>query len=44
MQTCGGCSVQQVTQVAQILMNPVTWLLVATAITTVLTKKSGGKK
>ena len=45
MQGCGGCSVQQVSQVVQVLMNPVTWLLAATALTTMLGRKStGGKK
>lgn len=45
MQGCGGCSVQQVSQVVQVLMNPVTWLLAATALTTFLgTTKKGDRK
>lgn len=43
MQSCGGCSVQQVSEVAQVLMNPVTWLIAITAITSLLPKKRGSK-
>ncbi len=45
MQTCGGCSVQQVSEVVQVLTNPVTWLVLLTAASSLLTvgKKKGGK-
>ena len=43
MQMCGGCTVQQVSEMAQVLMNPVTWLIAITAITTLVTKKKGSK-
>jgi len=39
MQMCGGCTAQQVSQVAQIIINPVTWLIVIAAVTSVVSKK-----
>lgn len=46
MLQCGGCSAQQVNELAQALMNPGTWLLIGSALTAVLTigkKKKGSK-
>ena len=41
LQGCGGCSVQQA---IPILLNPVTWLVAISAVTALLSKKSGSKK
>jgi hypothetical protein len=44
MMQCGGCSAQQVSEVAQMLMNPGTWVLVVSALTTAAMLASGQKK
>jgi hypothetical protein len=42
---CGACSVQDVSMIAQVLMNPVTWVVALAAITGALNiKKNPGKK
>lgn len=38
MQACGGCSVQQVSEVVQVLANPMTWLVLLAGATTLLSK------
>lgn len=41
---CGGCSVQQVSEVAQILMNPATWVVLGAAVVTLMGKKKKQEK
>ena len=36
---CGACSAQDISMVAQILMNPVTWVVALAAVTSVWGKK-----
>jgi hypothetical protein len=43
LQGCGSCT-QQVLQTMPILLNPVTWLVAISAVTALLSRKSGSKK
>jgi hypothetical protein len=44
MQACGSCSVQDVSMVAQVLLNPATWLLVGATLVTLLPGKKKSSK
>ena len=40
MQSCGGCTANDVSLAVQVLMNPATWVVVGAALTTYLIPKS----
>jgi hypothetical protein len=45
MQACGGCSVQDVSQVVQLLANPALWVVALAALSSVWGgKKTGSEK
>lgn len=44
MQACGGCSLDQVSQLMQVLSNPGTWVVALAAVTTLLTIKPKKKE
>lgn len=44
MQSCGGCSANDISLAAQVLLNPATWVIVGAALVSVLPRKSKKEK
>jgi hypothetical protein len=44
MQACGGCSASDISLAMQVLMSPATWLVVGTALVTMIPKRKNKDK